>query len=129
MSEPIYTVDLFYDRPIEGIANFKGDPHHFKCEFDDDADEYGGVYRLTPISAETLRLAIERWEIWLEWIAAFRAGEASLDTHPALSRDLVRYNELQEAVGQAIKDARIGSLRARAQFLPDETVEWTKVTS
>jgi hypothetical protein len=70
MREPIHTVDLLQDsRPIEGIANFEGNPHHFQCEFDNDADEYCDVYSLTPISTATLRLAIEKWQIWLRWSA------------------------------------------------------------
>jgi hypothetical protein len=56
MSEPTYALDAFHDRPIEGFANFEGGAHHFKCEFDDREDKYSDVYRLTPISAATLRL-------------------------------------------------------------------------
>jgi hypothetical protein len=129
MSDPIYTVGLFHDRPIEGFANFEGGPHHFECEFDYDADEYSDVYFLTPISAATLQLVVERWQIWLRWNAAFRAGEASRDTHPALPNERARYNELKEAVDQALKGSETTASRARAKFLPGETVEWTRVTS
>jgi hypothetical protein len=127
MNEPIYAIDLFYDRPIEGIASFEGNPHHFRCEFDGDADEYGDVYCLTPVSAPTLTLVIEKQQIWLRWKSAFRAGRVSLDTHPALPEDRLRYNELHSAIDRAIKDVQIPGLRARAKFLPDGTVEWTKI--
>lgn len=86
MSDPIYTVDFFHDRPIEGFANFEGDPHHFKCEFDHDADEYSDVYCLTPISAATLRLVLERWQIWLRWNAAFWAGETLIGYTPSIAQ-------------------------------------------
>jgi hypothetical protein len=129
MSDLIYTVDLFHDRPIEGFANFEGGSYHFRCEFDDEADEYSDVYCLTPISAATLRLVMERWQIWLRWNAAFRAGEMSLDTHPTLPNERARYNELTEAVGQALKNSKATASRAYAKFLPNEAVEWTRATS
>src|SRR5579863_2362436 len=114
MSDTVYVVDLFHDRPIEGFANFEGSPHHFRCEFDHDADEYSDVYCLTPISAATLQLVVERWQIWLRWNAAFRAGETSLDTHPALPNENARYDELKKAVCQALKDSETAVYRARA---------------
>lgn len=130
MSEPIYTIDEIHDRrPIEGFANFEGSPHHFRCEFDDDADDYSDVHRLTPISAATLQLVLERRQIWLRWNATFRAGETSLDTPPALPNERVRFNDLNETISQALKDFQTTAFRARAKFLPNETVEWTRVTS
>ena len=61
----VHAVQDYYDGPIEGFAEFEDAPHHFKCQFDDDADKYSGVYYLTPISADTLHLVIEnsisRW--------------------------------------------------------------------
>jgi hypothetical protein len=127
MNEPIHTVDLFHDHPIEGIANFEGSPHHFQCEFDREADEYGDEYCLTPISASTLNSATEKWQTWLRWKSAFKACRASLDTHPALPDDRGRYEQLQSEISKAINDRRSQSFRARAQFLAGETVEWTKI--
>lgn len=129
MSDPVYAVDLIHDRPIEGFASFEDGPHHFKCEFDEDADEYSDVYCLSPISVATLQLVLDRWQIWLRWNAAFRANETSLDTHPALPNERARYNELNEAIDQALKGSETTASWARAKFLPDETAEWTRVTS
>ena len=127
MNEPIYTVDLFYDRSIEGIADFGGKPHHFRCEFDREADEYADVFLLTPIQASALVLVIERREISLRWKAAFEAGRVSLDTHPTLPEDRTRYAELQKAIDQAINDGQSHRFRARARFLDGDTVAWAKI--
>lgn len=129
MNDLIYTIENIHDGlPIAGAANFEGHPHYFECEFDADADEFID-YRLTPLTAATLRLVLEKWQIWLRWEAAMRAGQTPLETHPALPTERLRYDELQEAIARAIREARNDSLLARAQFLSDDKVEWSKVTS
>jgi hypothetical protein len=125
-SQTIHAVYDFRDRPIEGFADFEGVPHHFKCEFNDEG-EYSDVYCLTPISADMLRLVVERQRIFDRWSTAFHAGQTTLDTHPALPNERARYDELDEAVSQALKGFTATASKARAKFLPDGTVEWDRL--
>jgi hypothetical protein len=92
--DKVYTVPDWYDGPRRGIANFEGEPHLFESEFADieDADD---VFVLSPVSDETFRLALEKWQIWRRWERAFHAGETPMDTHPALPEDRKRWEELQ----------------------------------
>jgi len=127
MGDRIFTADLFDDRPVEGFASLAGDPHHFKCEYDYIEDEYTEIYRLTPVSAATLGLARERQQISLRWNAAVRAGEISSQGPPALPQERARYEALEAAIARALDAARDRAWRACARFLPDGSVEWSKL--
>src|SRR5262245_24497201 len=91
--ERVHTVTAYYDGPTAGIADFDGCPHAFERAFDEIAQDWTH-YRLTPISAETLALALEDWAIWKRWEAAFYAGRATYETHPALPEDRTRHDAL-----------------------------------
>jgi len=84
--ERVHTLTDYYDGPRGGIAEFGGRPHVYTSQY---ADLRGGfdVYELRPVDDETFRLAIEDWQIWLRWEDAGLAGEATLETHPALPGD------------------------------------------
>jgi hypothetical protein len=98
--EKVYTVPDWYDGPRRGVANFEGRPHLFESEFADleDAED---VFRLSPLDDETLKLALEDWQIWLRWERAFHAKETSQKTHPALPEDRRRWEELQRQLLEA----------------------------
>lgn len=76
----------FWDMPIEGIARIAGRPHHFKAEFDVQADEYSAVYIMTPMSDETLNAARRAREAW-RLIRGQRDAE-KMPSHLDAMRDL-----------------------------------------
>jgi hypothetical protein len=65
--EYVFTVTEYFDGPRKGIANYQGNPHFYECIFDEVKDDYSGVFQLTPLDSETLKLAMEDWEIWRRW--------------------------------------------------------------
>jgi hypothetical protein len=67
-----------------GIAAYAGRPHHFRCEWNEAADDYADIFIITPIDDETLSLALEQWTKWREWECAFHRGEVSQTTNSAL---------------------------------------------
>ena len=97
MSEPllerIYAITYFHDRPREGIANYRGEPHLFECEFSEELDDYSNRYWLAPISQALADLAAERSEIFHRWRAAFDRGEVPNESW-VLPPDRPRYAEL-----------------------------------
>ena len=118
MFETVYTCPDWWDGPRGGIADYLGRPHRFESEW----DYYQGepdTFLLTPIDAETFRLALEDWTIWRRWESAFYQGQATQDTHPVLPEDRTRYEELQRLLdGRLIVDAscafrKVGEFRAR----------------
>ena len=93
--DKIYTVDDYYDGPVSGVADLNGKPHYYECIFDEETDEYSKVYRLSPISENTLRLVQEQWDIWLRWNETFKDGKIKISTHPALPEDEERCSEIE----------------------------------
>lgn len=100
--EHVFTVYDCYDGPRKGIANFSGKPHLYECVFDEAKDDYSDLFRLTPIGEDTLRLALEDWEIWQRWEYAFHTGRTQFETHPALLEDASRHAELKRLLDNAL---------------------------
>jgi hypothetical protein len=80
MFEKVYAVWEIYDGPRTGLANFRGTPHAFSCEWSESDQYFAGTYTLSPISEETLALGLEQWEIFRRWEAAFHSGKVPPQT-------------------------------------------------
>jgi hypothetical protein len=116
--ERVYTIWDYYDGPRSGLADYRGRPHYYECSWNDAADDWNESYLLTPVESETLTLALEQWGIWRQWEHAHQRGEASSDTHPALSGQDSRYHELEAILKSRIDATSAASLRARGIFQP-----------
>ena len=138
--EEVFTETDYYDGPRQGIANFCGSPHFYACVLSDDRQDYTNRYTLTRISNEAFRLAIEDWAIWTRWDKAFKAGETTLDTHPALPDDADRHAQITSILADELKAGSNSSFIRSAKFLilnpPEERggtrinllVEWSEPT-
>jgi hypothetical protein len=133
--ERVFTMTDYYDGPRRGIANYDGRPHAYDAPFSYWEARYADLYVLRAVDDEIFRLALEDWEIWLRWEAAFHAGTTTLDTHPALPAERARYDEVARSL-----DARLAALTSpvihvRATFrrsvehthAPRLEVQWTPV--
>lgn len=119
--ERVYTVVDWYDGPLRGIADFRGAPHFYESVLD---EEYSENFWLSPVSPQILRAALEDWEIWLRWEAAFHEGRVQLTTHPALPEDRARHDELATLLAANLRINPSSALRARAEFQPTEREAW-----
>ena len=88
----------YWDGPRSGVAMYAGQPHFYRCEWDEAAHDYGDTFILVPIDQETFSLAKEQWSIWRQWEAAFHNGEVAASTHPGLEGSNPRYAELQRDI-------------------------------
>jgi len=70
--------------------------------FDDATDNYSATYFLQPLDRETFALALEDWQIWLRWDAAFKEQKATIETHPALPADRERHDELSRLLADKL---------------------------
>jgi hypothetical protein len=126
----------YYDGPRAGIAPFDGVPYFYESEWADGENTETDVFRLSPVPQDVLRLALEDWQIWRRWEAAFYRGETTKDTHPALPEDRARHDELatllkdRTSVDASKAIRALGTFRARPDlnetglgFHPLE-VEW-----
>ena len=99
----VYTVNEYYDGPKLGVADYRGKPHIYERQFDTDKDDYSERFLLSPIDPELLALLLEDWKIWLRWDAAYRQGNATVKTHPALPEERQRHDELSKLIGDRLK--------------------------
>jgi hypothetical protein len=115
--ERVHTIPDWYDGPRAGIADFDGAPHAYRSLWED-VDDRDAPERceLSPVSPEILALALEDWEIWIRWEDAFYAGDATIDTHPALPADAVRHREIAPRVERAMEIDPARRRVARADF-------------
>jgi hypothetical protein len=113
--ETVHTVSDFYDGPRGGIASYKGRPHIYKSMFED-ASAGSDVFLLEPIDEETFALAMEDWAIWRRWERAFQKGETTEDTHPALSADRPRHDELEALLEPKLRIDPAKAFRVKGRF-------------
>jgi hypothetical protein len=86
MFEIIHSCEDWYDGPRSGIADYQGVPHLFTSEWRDIDSREGDTFLLSPVDAETFRLALENGAIWRRWETAFHQGRTTQDTHPCFTR-------------------------------------------
>ncbi|MBF9239958.1 hypothetical protein I2I05_21380 [Hymenobacter sp. BT683] len=130
MKEPVYTMTDWYDGPRKGVANFEGTPHYYECPWyagiDTGSGELPGHYLLTPLDAETFRLALEDWAIWERWEAAFAAGMTTQDTHPVLPEDRPRHDEIEQLLLSKLVTNPLTCRRAKGAFSYEENKRFVK---
>ena len=128
--EPVHTIWDYYDGPREGIADFQGKPHLYKCQFSEVDDDWTDLYWLMEIDQDTFELAKEQYEIFLRWRAEFQLGKVPLETHPVLPPERARYEELRNIIGDRLKLEPVCSVTRRARFNRDppafSLVEWVE---
>ena len=135
--ERVYTVTNYWDCPRKGVADFKGRPHVYEAQFDEETDEYTDTFLLSPVSKHLFEAALESWDIWLRWDAAFERGLTTRETHPALAADRARHEELDRILAtlkvdpndskKAHGEFRV-SLDRPAQRWNNLEVKWTEIS-
>jgi hypothetical protein len=128
--ERIHTVHGYHDGPLEGVADFEGQPHWYSREFAEAADEYSDRYWLTRIEPDLLVLVMEHWEIWLRWRTAFQQGQVILQAEQdpmALPVDRQRALELKLVIDDRIH-AKTEKSFLRGGIFDVDGVEWRKIS-
>jgi hypothetical protein len=101
--EQVYTVTDYYDGPLAGIADYRGNPHFYDRIWDAAQQEYSDLFQLSSISRSTFDCAMEDWAIWQRWELAFHTGHATIESHPALPEDRARHEELKVILSSVLK--------------------------
>jgi hypothetical protein len=101
--ERVYSVTNYYDGPKEGFADYGGHPHHYLYVWDEVKDDYAGTFTLARLDADTMELALEQWNFWRKWEAAFRRGSVPHNTHPGFGGIDARYDHLKAALTSRLK--------------------------
>ncbi len=115
--DAVHTVSDYYDGSSRGVADYLGEPHVYKCEWDEAADDWSGVFILSPINSEIFQLVQEDWRIWLRWKYACDNGQlGDDDQHPALAIDRNRHEELQVRLALALRVDAAQAIRATPNF-------------
>lgn len=132
--EPVLTVNDFYDAPRFGVAHFRGVPHMYDSQFDEQLDDFADHYYLAPIEDDLLQLVLQDWVLWERWEAAFHAGRVETDSHPCLPEDRNEHERLRALIGDRFRiEAGSRSRKYRAEFRAQSQrprkleVRWTPV--
>lgn len=128
--ERVHTTNDYYDGPRLGVADVERAPHIYQSPFDEARDDYAEYFLVAPISADLLNLVLEDWAIWIRWERAFKRGEASTATHPALPAERERHEELKRLIGDRMfVDATTGR-KLNGEFRTTregvEEVQWSE---
>jgi hypothetical protein len=123
--ERVYTMTDYYDGPREGIADFEGQPHLYKSEWNDGEDLSTSTFKLSPVDPRLLALALEAWGIWRRWETAFHEGRTTRETHPALPEERSRSDELNQILEHELKIDEHRCVRARGDFKQLDDPEWS----
>jgi hypothetical protein len=114
--ERVYTVWDYFDGPRDGLADFRGSPHYYKCSWDNEADDYSSEYELFPIDSSLLGPALEQWQIFKRWEADFHSGLVGQETHPGVGGINPRYDALEAVLNSALEPLGPPAHRATAAF-------------
>jgi len=115
--ERCYAITAWYDGPRSGIADYQGRPHLYESEFGDIAPgECDDTFLLMPLDQEAFQLALDDYAIYLRWEAAYRAGTAAEETHPALPEDRARHEDIERRLGERLVLDQAKAVRAKADF-------------
>lgn len=131
--ETVHTITDWHDGPRRGVAFVNGRPHFFESCWNDVDSGEETLFFLTPISDELLAAAIEDWDIWKRWSSAFKSGNGSMETHPALPSDRARHKQLdallttQLVTDENYKLSAFANFRYNTETVPNMEVEWTIV--
>lgn len=127
--EKVHTVDVYWDGPIAGAADFGSIPHYFDVVEDDVELADGSLnFMLIAIPAEILQLIKINDEIRQRWQIAFNNGEADLDSEPALPEDREQLDRNRYLIDNFLFQNRQKAFISRAIFYSLEEnrfeVEW-----
>ena len=132
MRNRVFTVGHFYDGPRAGIAEYRGYPCLYECQYSESEDEYTEFYRLSKVDEQLFQLALEDWDIFLKWRTAFDEGKTDQSTHPALPEDRRRHVEIQNILSPKLKIDENNQVTVRGSFIPtgdgpfSYEVEWSE---
>jgi len=115
MKEKVYLVEIFWDFPISGIADFQGKPYFFDLE-EDSEDESEPNYNLIVLEKEMFDLLIEKFELWKLYQDSFQKGEVTEDSGPVLEKDKDRFEYLKNKIDAYLYSKQDQSIKMKATF-------------
>jgi hypothetical protein len=74
--EEVQTIYDYWDGPKQGIANYNGELHIYEAIFDEEKDDFSGIFWLMPTTLETLQLSLKHDELWQGWLAGEGKGKS-----------------------------------------------------
>lgn len=127
--EAVHTITDWYDGAINGVADLNGKPHYYEKHWNEDEQFWSDIYLLKPLDAETFALVMEDLEIWLRRERAFKEGKTTQETHPTLSEDRQRHEEIEKILAERLVVSPETSVKATAEFVYGQPtkVKWNVI--
>jgi hypothetical protein len=108
----------FYDGPRTGLAQFNGNPHYFKCLWDESKSNYSENFKLSPIDASFLNAANKNWEHYRKWELKFHNGLIAVETHPGNRGLNLEYDKYEDYLKKRVSKLKSLSDIYTADFRP-----------
>jgi hypothetical protein len=126
--EKVHSVDVFWDGPMAGVADFAEKIHYFDV-VEDDAELADGSLNFTLIALgdEIYQSISENIEIKASWQKACDSGTAEIDTEPALPEDRDRFDVNRNKIHNYLLQNQSKAILKKGIFYQNESgyeVEW-----
>ncbi len=126
--EKVHTVDVFWDGPMAGVADFDGKIHYFDV-VEDDAELADGSlnYTLIALGDEIHQSISENIEIRASWQKAYDSGTTEIETEPALPEDRGRFEINRNKIHNYLLQNQSKAILKKGIFYQNESgyeVEW-----
>ena len=127
--EKVHTVDVFWDGPMAGVADFDGKIHYFDV-VEDDAELADGSlnYTLIALGDEIHQSISENIEIRASWQKAYDSGTTEIETEPALPEDRGRFEINRNKIHNYLLQNQSKAILKKGIFYQNESgyeVEWS----
>jgi hypothetical protein len=97
--EKVYSVEVFWEIPISGMADFENKAHFFDAVEDEILDDKDTCqYNLIPLDEEIVKAVLRKKELWQKWQSANDGGEMEDENYPILSTDRAEYENLKNLI-------------------------------
>jgi hypothetical protein len=97
--EKVYSVEIFWEIPISGMADYENSPHFFDA-LEDEVLESDSIcqYNLIPLNEETANAVLRKRELWYKWQTLNEEGSIEDENYPILSGDKEEYENLKKLI-------------------------------
>ena len=117
--DKVFVENDWYDGPRVGIANYKGVPHRFVSEFNDESG-YTDSFLIYPISENEFKLEVEQWKIFVEWNTKYEKGEVNTESHPGHGGISSRWDEIENTLKESRENIPENAIKQIPIFEPIE---------
>ncbi len=116
--EKVHSVEIYWDGPLSGSADFNGAPHFFDILEDEvESNENYLEYTLIPLTEKIKFKILENRSIWERWTEAFERGDVGYESQPALPHESDKYHSNKAEIDNYLFVNTEKSFKKKGRFI------------